>query len=176
MPNWCFNKVKISGSKANLKRIEKVLKRCKKDRIFFDRIFPIPKSLRDTETSSRKPANESFQDMFKPGYEFKNWYDWCVVNWGTKWDAEIFNMDIKADCILIDLHSAWSPPVAFFKKFSEIFGVTVELRYIEDALFYIGKSILKNGNLLLEDNRTDISRQTVEHFGFDSDIFFGDDE
>jgi hypothetical protein len=39
-----------------------------------------------------------------------NWYDWAVINWGTKWGDNELNVDDNGDgTILIQYESAWSP-------------------------------------------------------------------
>ena len=175
MPNWCFNEVTITGKKENLKKIERVLKKYKKDGVFFDRIHPIPEELRNT-TSPFANSARNFEDIFKPGYKFCDWYDWCIVNWGTKWDVELLGIEIRKNKILLGFDSAWSPPISFFLKFSEIFEVKVEHLYREESREFIGKSVQRNGKVILDEATWDVTRESVEYFGFDPEDVFDEDE
>ena len=115
--------------------------------------------------------------MFKPGYKFCDWYEWCLVNWGTKWDVELVGIKVQKDRILLDFNSAWSPPISFFLKFSEIFEVTIEHRYLGEGREFIGKSVQKNGMVIVDEATYDVTRENAEHFGFDpADVFDEDDD
>jgi|APGre2960657423_1045063.scaffolds.fasta_scaffold01445_11 hypothetical protein len=48
-------------------------------------------------------------------YGAENWYDWNVINWGTKWDCEVLLSDSVKDHRLFDCEfdTAWSPPINF---------------------------------------------------------------
>jgi hypothetical protein len=54
------------------------------------------------------------------GYE--SWYDWSLVNWSTKWNADSANIISQSDTdidFLID--TAWSFPKPIFKRLGEMF-------------------------------------------------------
>ena len=48
-------------------------------------------------------------------YGYETWYDWCINNWGTKWNA--------GDCSISDntviFETAWSAPDNIYRKLSE---------------------------------------------------------
>jgi len=48
------------------------------------------------------------------------WYDWSVINWGTKWNAYYCQGKKYLDSIFIDFHTAYSPPEPVYVKMSEI--------------------------------------------------------
>lgn len=55
-------------------------------------------------------------------YGFKDWYEWSVVNWGTKWGAYDFSItgeDTQHIDIVFD--TAWSHPEPIFHKLVELF-------------------------------------------------------
>ena len=64
-------------------------------------------------------------------------YDWCVENWGTKWD--IFDVDVIS---LVDnelemcFTTAWSPPVKAVKHGAERYGFDFELTYKEEGMMF----------------------------------------
>lgn len=56
-------------------------------------------------------------------YSFPQWYDWCVENWGTKWNVEddidvVYNKNI--DEYDISFQTAWSVPTGIVEKYSEL--------------------------------------------------------
>ena len=47
------------------------------------------------------------------------WYDWRLEKWGTKWDVpkdDIEITEINNGSIVIGFDTAWSPPIAIYKK------------------------------------------------------------
>ena len=53
---------------------------------------------------------------------FLNWYDWSIVNWGTKWNST-FTAIIEMDKNNLEftMETAWSFPTPVFKKLGEMF-------------------------------------------------------
>ncbi len=56
-------------------------------------------------------------------YNFPQWYDWCVENWGTKWNVED-DIDVVYDKNIdeydISFQTAWSVPTGIVEKYSEL--------------------------------------------------------
>lgn len=115
MPNWCNNTAIISGPKPVIDEIKQVLN--DPDRGILEYMRPMPK---DQEA---------------------NWYDWCVTNWGTKWDAtETFvGNDTEEDSVTFSFDTAWAPPIEAFRHWAERDGrVTYRLTYIEPGMGFVG--------------------------------------
>lgn len=56
-------------------------------------------------------------------YKFPQWYDWCVENWGTKWNVEDdidVNYDKNIDEYDISFQTAWSVPTGIVERYSEL--------------------------------------------------------
>ena len=54
-------------------------------------------------------------------YGYKDWYDWSIANWGTKWNAsetQIFDKGIQ-------FNTAWSCPVSVLKELSKHIPIVV---------------------------------------------------
>ena len=52
-------------------------------------------------------------------YGFINWYDWCIENWGTKWNAyEQQHFSIRYDNVII-FETAWSYPKPIIEKLAK---------------------------------------------------------
>jgi len=71
--------------------------------------------------------------------DYKYDYDWCVENWGTKWD--IFDVDVIS---LVDnelelcFTTAWSPPINAMRHGAERYGFDFELTYKEEGMMFAG--------------------------------------
>lgn len=50
---------------------------------------------------------------------YHDWYDWCVTNWGTKWDAhnpEVSYIGVDPCYVKFNFTTAWDYPISFFNK------------------------------------------------------------
>lgn len=57
-------------------------------------------------------------------YGASSWYEWCIANWGTKWNAYTVK---EEDVDIITFETAWSSPDPVIRKLSEMYpGVLVE--------------------------------------------------
>lgn len=58
-------------------------------------------------------------------------YDWCVNNWGTKWDAYKFGDKVTIEddddsYVRMEFFTAWGPPQPILEKINEKFGDKIE--------------------------------------------------
>ena len=115
MLNWCWNHLEISGDEKQLhKFVEK-------------------------STSAHKETKFSFEGTLPRG-DRKDWYNWSVENWGTKWDANepyICHNDI--DYFAVSFQSAWSPPINWINNILKDFpGLKFTLEYEETGMCFGG--------------------------------------
>tara|TARA_A100001015_G_C14768699_1_gene624338 strand:+ start:107 stop:868 length:762 start_codon:yes stop_codon:yes gene_type:complete len=137
MPNWCENNlIIISNDKDSIK---KIYDENKSDiELDFTCICPIPEKLNDSSIS------ESEKIELEKKYGHSNWYDWCLSNWGTKWNASEVSYAIDpTGCELIyNFCTAWNPPTVwldeFIKKYSGCINY-LELEYQEPGMDIWGK-------------------------------------
>ena len=104
---------------------------------------------------------EDLDNIFKGYYNLrkygvKNWYDWHVKNWGTKWnvgEAELIDEDSKT----ISFQTAWSTPEGIFRELSKYTKVIVTYAD-EDTGSNYGIDVYENGELtqLLDDQNKSI--------------------
>jgi hypothetical protein len=117
MPNWCQNVVYIDHEdKEKLNSIVQELDKGEEAQ-FFNSLVPNP----DGEWN----------------------YDWSISNWGTKWDAQIYEYSINDEGRLyVSFDTAWGPPITFYEKLCDM-GYTVNGLYREEGMAFAG--IFDNG-------------------------------
>lgn len=143
MPNWCFNKVTFIHS--DLAEIKRVVEAYSRDALFSE-FVPCPQDLVDTVAGSfddteEQAALEAKQVSNRDKYGYANWYDWCVANWGTKWDInsnDDQDVPYSEDRVELYFDTAWSPPIPFYEKMEEL-GFTVDGYYYEPGMGYCGR-------------------------------------
>ena len=114
MPNWCYNKVKISPLNDEVLEA-KLRESVKEDKELFIQFVP-------------QPEFEGDQD----------WYMWNIENWGTKWDATPTSISWNENEVTFSLDTAWSPPLQFYRAL-EAQGYYVEATYLEEGMAFVGK-------------------------------------
>jgi hypothetical protein len=129
-----------------------------------DEFIPIPPDLKDTVAGgfgdAEKQAELDAQSAAnRERYGYANWYDFCVSEWGTKWDVGgEHDGDASEDSdhsLTMTFDSAWSPPVTAYEKF-EALGFTVQGYYYEPGMCFAG--IYSDG----EDDCYDYSNMTAK--------------
>ena len=72
-------------------------------------------------------------------YEGEWNYDWCVSNWGTKWDVGGENGYIRPNpnTLKISFDSAWAPPLEAYRAMEEL-GFEVKAMYYEPGMAFAG--------------------------------------
>jgi hypothetical protein len=149
MPNWCSNEVDIFGNSEVIKEITEIIKANPEGIFQMNDFVPMPEELRDTQAPQDKP----------------NWYDWSVINWGTKWDlGEEAVASFEQNVIGLGYNTAWAPNCAFWTAFSEKYeGVKISHRYYEEGVGFIGEAYYEDGNF--EDNCQDVTNEILEKCG-----------
>lgn len=157
MPNHCENILTISGKQEEIERCRTFIKGEEEDQfIDFNKIIPMPKELVGTRSPMKiipkkeydkqeaRIAESKLTDIEKSfgvsrcltkklsnEYTAKfgadNWYDWSVMNWGTKWNAYSQN-ELAPNQIQFD--TAWGSPEPLIAKLSTLFPeLTFEVEY-----------------------------------------------
>ncbi len=142
MPNWCNNNLVLEhDDPAMIKRAYDALERCE----FLQEFIPVPKELTETIAGSygdeeKQKALEAQEKANIEKYGYSNWYDYCVNEWGTKWDVgEQGATDVHDDGKMLHtfFDSAWAPPVGAYDKLVAM-GFGVEAMYYEGGMGYAG--------------------------------------
>ena len=138
MPNWCGNCVTLRHENpAMIKRAVDAFAAGK----FCEEFYPIPAELKETSAPNRTNADALIE---KTGYA--DWYDFCVNEWGTKWDfgsGDGINVVEENECVLY-FDSAWSPPLAIYDLLTSE-GFDVYADFHEPGMCFVGR--YTNGEL-----------------------------
>lgn len=141
MPNWCLNTLTLKHTEPAM--IDRAVKAYKDSRLL-DEFVPVPKELTETISGSYGDAveqelHEAREVSNKKKYGYSNWYDFCVGEWGTKWDVgdEHTVVHHNEGMATFNFDSAWSPPVGAYEKLQEL-GFSVDAMYYEPGMAYAG--------------------------------------
>jgi len=140
MPNWCNNSVEIYHTDpAMIERVRKGFN----DGGLFSELIPCPQELTETVSGSmgedKRAEHEAQQAANVEKYGYPNWYDFCVNEWGTKWDVGADGnpaQDIPGG-LMLGFESAWSPPIGAYEKLTEM-GFTIRAMYYEPGMAFAG--------------------------------------
>ena len=142
MPNWNSNVVTISHEDPE--QIARVVKAYQDGRLFSE-FVPVPPALLNPLSSTwggpDREKNDELRAQLKEEYGYENWYDWCVDNWGTKWDVNPEDTDpvLAHNGLEVTLYfeTAWSPPIEWYDRMSEDdFGI--DAYYYEPGMAFCG--------------------------------------
>ena len=141
MPNWCNNNLTLTHEDpAMITRARDALLRGE----FLQEFCPVPEDLQIVSgrvgdgDEQRELERKTAENVEKYGYG--NWYDYCVAEWGTKWDVGGDGQtDIHPDGKMLHTYfdSAWSPPIGAYEKL-EALGFGVNAMYYEGGMGYAG--------------------------------------
>ena len=147
MPNWCYNSVKITHKDSAM--IERARKAFNDGRLL-DEFIPVPQSLHIVEgrvgldTDPKQIELAAQEKANREAYGYSTWYDFCVNEWGTKWD--ICN-GVESDIpngLQLGFDSAWSPPINAYYNLIEQ-GFEIEAMYYEPGMGFCGEFTTENG-------------------------------
>ena len=175
MPNWCNNVLELGHEdSAMLERAKDALNRGE----FLNEFIPVPKDLQivagcvGDPDEQKKLEEDTARNLEVHGYG--NWYDFCVNEWGTKWDVggDDYNAPQQdgPNKITMAFDSAWAPPCTAMEKFVDM-GFSVRLYYYEPGMCFAG--IWEDGDDDYYDLGGMSSTQVVEEIPEELDEMFG---
>lgn len=132
MPNWCENTLKVEHS--NPEMISRVVDAFNQDRLC-EEFVPKPADIGD------------------------GWWDWCVTNWGTKWDVGCDGSPVSGpetpNSFECSFQSAWAPPVGLYKALHAA-GFKVDATYFEPGMAFCGTWVDGNDVCIEYQSKEDI--------------------
>jgi len=166
MPNWVSNCVSVTAeSRAELDAFlekakgsqSKILDERGNEFHFGAFVHPSDEDLPYYKGEIEEKKPEGWDDLSSAEqlahnlkFTGRNWYDWNVTNWGTKWDAcDTYigrDNDLNAS---VSFQTAWSPPEPIFRAIVEQFpNLTFDISY-EEEQGWGGELSGSNGELSL---------------------------
>jgi len=141
MPNWCNNSVELYHTDPAM--IERAREAFNKGALLHE-FIPVPLCLTETVEGAfsdpeKQAALEKSQQDNLNAYNYKTWYDFCVNEWGTKWDVGADGQpaqDIEGG-LMLSFDSAWSPPIAAYQRLVEQ-GFRIRAMYDESGMAFAG--------------------------------------
>ena len=140
MPNWCGNTLTITHEDpAMIVRAKAAFA----EGNFLQEFIPVPKGLLEEGGESYGGPDAKKYDTIraknKAEFGYNSWYDWCINEWGTKWDVGDGNGIQTWDDheLIVYFDSAWSPPIAAYEKLLDL-GFTVYATYYEPGCAFAG--------------------------------------
>ena len=176
MPNWCNNTLEITHSDpAMLERARKAFAEGK----LLAEFVPIPEDLHivagrvgDDEDQKQKDLKAQEEvNVAKHGY--MNWYDYCVNEWGTKWDVGGDDQGPAQDIpggLIMCFDSAWSPPIQAYEKMLDL-GFSIRASYYEPGMCFAGiwedgeDDFYELGDMTSEQVREELPEHLDEAYG-----------
>jgi len=142
MPNWCSNYVELTHAEPEmLQRAQDAFNRGE----LLAEFIPLPASLQivagrvgdDNDTAQKALEVQQQENIELHGYA--NWYDYCVGEWGTKWDVGGDGQvpEINGNTFSASFQSAWGPPIQAYEKLEGL-GFTVSAYYYESGMGFCG--------------------------------------
>lgn len=131
MPNWCTNSLEVSGNDLQL-FVEDV--KGKEEEFSFASLIPIPacEGMNKSELEKILTKNQFNYCEFNDKDE-AYWYDFCIKNWGTKWDVKDVSVDVDEESANYDFDTAWSPPENWLITISQRYDCHFELTSYEEG-------------------------------------------
>jgi len=180
MPNWCNNTMTLEHfDPAMIERARKAFN----DGALLNEFIPLPGSLRivagrcGADDNPEQIALEAAQKNNIEVHGYKDWYDWCVNEWGTKWDVGADGQpaqDIPGG-LMLTFDSAWSPPIAAYEKLMDM-GFRIRAMYFEGGMAFAGiwedgsDDYYEYGGMSSEEIATALPEELDEAFGISEQV------
>jgi len=138
MPNWCYNTVELTHEDPTM------IARAKTaflDKGLLNEFVPVPESLRITAgylgDDAEQKALEAQEAENLKVHGYRNWYDYCVNEWGTKWDVHGQEVNDIPNGVILTFDSAWAPPTNAYEKLMAM-GFQIRAMYYEPGMGFCG--------------------------------------
>lgn len=160
--------------------------------IDFNKILPMPEGILKTcdassvaeitkertpeEIEARQKEQDLLEEQNQKDYGHKNWYDWCVANWDTKWNAYecwiLEDSGLTLDEISdLGFQTAWSPPINVIRELAKLTGESLRMSYYDEGWMF-GGEYLVNADGSETDNCYDDIDNCPEHLKEELDVQF----
>jgi hypothetical protein len=157
--------------------IERVRTAFKAGRLL-DEFVPVPKELHIVAGrvgDDNDPKQIELEAQEKANFEkhgYRTWYDFCVGEWGTKWDVGGEHHEAQAipNGLILTFESAWAPPCNAYEKMLDL-GFSIRAMYYEPGMAFAGiwedgdDDFYEYGGLTSEQIADELPSELDEAFG-----------
>ena len=180
MPNWCDNTITLKHSDPTMiKRAHDALERGE----FLNEFHPVPPDLKivagrvGDDESAEQQALVLQENANRAKYGYANWYDWCVNEWGTKWDVgDEGSATLNEDGSLsASFNSAWAPPIEAYRMLEDL-GFEIKAYYFEGGMMFAGiyedgdDDYYEIGGMNSEQINAELPKELDEMFGISEQV------
>lgn len=180
MPNWCDNTITLKHSDPTMiKRAHDALERGE----FLNEFHPVPLDLKivagkvGDDEDAEQQALVLQENANRDKYGYANWYDWCVNEWGTKWDVgDEGSATLNEDGSLsASFNSAWAPPIEAYRMLEDL-GFEIKAYYFEGGMMFAGiyedgdDDYYEIGGMNSEQINAELPKELDEMFGISEQV------
>ena len=180
MPNWCDNTITLKHSDPTMiKRAHDALERGE----FLNEFHPVPPDLKivagrvGDDESAEQQALVLQENANRDKYGYANWYDWCVNEWGTKWDVgDEGSATLNEDgSLTASFNSAWAPPIEAYRMLENL-GFEIKAYYFEGGMMFAGiyedgdDDYYEIGGMNSEQINAELPKELDEMFGISEQV------
>ena len=180
MPNWCDNTITLKHSDPTMiKRAHDALERGE----FLNEFHPVPLDLKivagrvGSDEDAEQQALVLQENANRDKYGYANWYDWCVNEWGTKWDVgDEGSATLNEDgSLTASFNSAWAPPIEAYRMLEDL-GFEIKAYYFEGGMMFAGiyedgdDDYYEIGGMNSEQINAELPKELDEMFGISEQV------
>jgi hypothetical protein len=161
MPNHCANSVYLPVGDNAREVLKPYLSVDDNEEILdFNKIIPIPEGLlaETTRYAFDDAENARVKSENLKKYGFRDWYEWRLSKWGTKWNS--YWMHTDENCIRFS--TAWSPPVNVICELAKLLKKPLRITYTDEAYMFWGEALIDELGNNVEDNCYDSLNDTPD--------------
>jgi hypothetical protein len=164
MPNYCENDLWIHADPETRDRIAQELQ-TEYGVLDFNQIIPYPSDWAEMDKKAREAEKRLFAmteqerqavlakdphalDLPKDGFN-SGGYEWCVKNWGVKWNAGGGILKRSKRSLFYRFETAWAPPLPVVQALSRKYPTArVTIKFYEMGMAFQGRFVFRDGEIL----------------------------
>jgi hypothetical protein len=126
----------------------------------FEKIIPMPEGIQKTAALSsieiltkdndveameeRKKQLDVLREENLKNFGHESWYEWCVENWGTKWNSyNCWTLEEGCGLTIDDIsnlgfQTAWAPPIPVIRALAKLTGESFRMSYYDEGWMFGG--------------------------------------
>lgn len=184
MPTWCSQFVEVRGEEKEIKRminsfrVDKTTRGKYEEESGWDinQLFPVPDELAETPHASIIPeGSQDEKDLWLKNKQEENlakfgardWYEWQIKNYGTKWGASCIQIDEEAltncsDSFSFKFESPWCTCPGLMAKVSSLFpSVLIGIHAIEEMNIFAVWETYHDGKMI-DYGEADVDTENID--------------